>query len=359
MDFGMLPPEINSARMYSGPGPASLLAAAAAWNELAAELSSAAVSYSSVISGLAGGWKGPSSASMAAAAAPYVGWLQTTAAQAEQTAAQANAAASAYETAFAMTVPPPLIAANRAQLMALIATNVLGQNAPAIAATEAQYGEMWAQDAAAMYGYAGSAAAASTLTSFTQPPMTTSPAALPGQGGGVAQAASSSTTSPVSVVNSLNTLAMPLRNAAYLTSIPITTTNALSSLVKNLGTTSAAAASTVKSAGSALASGFASGAGVLGSAPALGGGAAVSAGIGKAVALGPLSVPQAWAAVPSAAGHSIAAFPGSGVSAAPAGGTTGVPPMMPIANMAARTTGGATPQYDMRPTVIPRSPSAG
>jgi PPE-repeat protein len=62
---------------------------------------------------------------------------------------------AAYEAAFAMTVPPPVIAANRALLMALIATNFFGQKTPAIMATEAQYTEMWAQDAAAMFGYAG------------------------------------------------------------------------------------------------------------------------------------------------------------------------------------------------------------
>ena len=51
-----------------------------------------------------------------------------------------------------------MFAANRAQLMSLIAINILGQNTPAIAATEADYGEMWAQDATAMYGYAGASA---------------------------------------------------------------------------------------------------------------------------------------------------------------------------------------------------------
>ena len=149
MDFAMLPPEINSGRMYAGPGSGPMLAAAAAWDGLAAELYSAATSFQSVISGLtAGPWLGPASASMAAAAVPYAAWMSTTAAQAEQTAAQAKAAAAAYETAFAATVPPPVIAANRSLLMALIATNVLGQNTPAIAATETQYAEMWAEDAA-------------------------------------------------------------------------------------------------------------------------------------------------------------------------------------------------------------------
>jgi PPE-repeat protein len=151
MDFSILPPEINSGRMYTGPGAGPMLAAAAAWDDLAMELSSSAASYATEVSDLTSGpWQGPSSASMAAAAAPYVQWMSITAAQAEETGNQARAAAAAYEAAFAATVPPPVIAANRALLMMLIATNILGQNTPAIAATEAHYMEMWAQDAAAI-----------------------------------------------------------------------------------------------------------------------------------------------------------------------------------------------------------------
>jgi PPE-repeat protein len=189
LDFGALPPEINSGRMYVGPGAGPMLAAAAAWDELAAELQSTAASYGSTIETLTSGpWTGPSSIAMAAAAAPYVAWMSATGAQAEEAASQAKLAASAYETAFAATVPPPVIAANRALLMALIATNFLGQNTPAIAATEAHYMEMWAQDAAAMYAYAGSSAAASQLTPFTEPPQTTNAAALPAQAAAVSQA---------------------------------------------------------------------------------------------------------------------------------------------------------------------------
>ncbi|EUA50623.1 PPE family protein [Mycobacterium xenopi 3993] len=147
-------------RSWVGP----LVAAAEAWDGLAAELHSAANAYQSVISGLTAGlWLGPSSASMATAAASYVAWLSVTAGQAEEAASQAKAGAAAYEEALASTVPPPLIAANRAQLTALVATNLLGQNTPAIAAIEAQYAEMWAQDAAAMYGYASSSASATAL----------------------------------------------------------------------------------------------------------------------------------------------------------------------------------------------------
>ncbi|OBG19778.1 hypothetical protein A5764_15840 [Mycobacterium sp. 852002-51057_SCH5723018] len=191
LDFGALPPEINSGRMYVGPGAGPMLTAAAAWDELATELQSTAASYTSTVESLTTGpWSGPSSIAMAAAAAPYVAWMSATGAQAEEAATQAKLAAGAYETAFAATVPPPVIAANRALLMALIATNFLGQNTPAIAATEAQYMEMWAQDAAAMYAYAGSSAAASQLTPFTEPPQTTNAAAAPAQAAAVSQTSS-------------------------------------------------------------------------------------------------------------------------------------------------------------------------
>jgi PPE-repeat protein len=169
-----------------------MIAAAAAWDDLAAGLHSTAASYSSVISGLTAGWQGASSAMMAAAAAPYMAWVSATASQAERTAIQARAAAAAYETAFAATVPPPVIAANRSLLMSLIATNFLGQNTPAIAATEAHYAEMWAQDAAAMYGYADSSATASAVTPFSPPPQTTNPTGTAGQAAAVAQASGTS-----------------------------------------------------------------------------------------------------------------------------------------------------------------------
>jgi PPE-repeat protein len=188
MDFAMLPPEVNSGRMYAGPGSGPMLAAAAAWDGLAAELQSTAASYGTAVSELAGGpWLGASSASMAAAAAPYLDWMTTAAGQAEQTATQAKAAAAAYEAAFSMTVPPAVITANRTLLMTLIATNVMGQNTAAIAATETEYAEMWAQDAAAMYGYAGSSSAASTLTPFNPPPPTTNPAGVAGQAAAAGQ----------------------------------------------------------------------------------------------------------------------------------------------------------------------------
>jgi PPE-repeat protein len=194
MDWLLLPPEVNSGLMYSGPGSGPMLAAAAEWDALAAELESTANGYSAAVSGLtAQAWSGPSSMLMTAAANPYVEWLTTSAAQALQTANQAYTAAAAYETAYAMTVPPPLIAANRAQLTALVATNFLGQNTPAIMATEAEYIAMWAQDAAAMYAYAGASTPASTLPPFTEPPQTTNPAGQDAQARSLAQATGNAT----------------------------------------------------------------------------------------------------------------------------------------------------------------------
>ena len=75
MNFSVLPPEINSARMYVGAGSGPMLAAAAAWDGLAGELSSAAASFGSLTSGLADGpWQGAASAAMTSVAARYVGF---------------------------------------------------------------------------------------------------------------------------------------------------------------------------------------------------------------------------------------------------------------------------------------------
>ncbi|MCN4254435.1 PPE domain-containing protein, partial [Mycobacterium tuberculosis] len=143
MNFSVLPPEINSGRMFFGAGSGPMLAAAAAWDGLAAELGLAAESFGLVTSGLAGGsgqaWQGAAAAAMAAAAAPYAGWLGSVAAQAVAVAGQARAAVAAFEAALAATVDPAAVAVNRMAMRALAMSNLLGQNAAAIAAVEAEY----------------------------------------------------------------------------------------------------------------------------------------------------------------------------------------------------------------------------
>jgi PPE-repeat protein len=347
MDFGLLPPEINSGRMYSGPGSGPMLAAAAAWDGLAAQLHYAAAAYGSVVSGLAAQWRGRSSVTMTAAAAPYMAWMRATAAQAEGTAMQARAAAAAYETAFAATVPPPVVAANRAQLMALIATNFFGQNIPAIMATEAQYAEMWAQDAAAMYGYAGSSATAAQVAPFSPPPQTTSPAGPARQTVAVAQAVSTAAgthtqTLPQvmsAVPQALQSLATPVSSATSTAPVdPSSPLSAIDSFIAGplsplslyvtpgsaelLGVqsyllpqasanlTSAAeqvSALPATTGGGLLQNGLGWGTPVVGSAGLSG----ISAGVGRAGLVGGLSVPQDWASAAPAIKTAAAMLPQS------------------------------------------------
>jgi PPE-repeat protein len=219
MDFASLPPEINSARIYAGPGSGPLLAAASAWEALAAELDSTAGSYESAIDSLTSGpWLGPAAATMATAAAPFISWLRVTSQRAEQTANQAVLAAAAYEAAFAETVPPPVVAANRSLLAALVATNFFGQNTGAIATTETQYGEMWAQDTAAMQTYAASAASATDLAPLTQPPSSTSTGGATDQAAAVATATDTAAGDAQGAVSSIQQSFSAVPNATSLAS---------------------------------------------------------------------------------------------------------------------------------------------
>ncbi|MEB3063703.1 MULTISPECIES: PPE family protein [Mycolicibacter] len=409
MDFGALPPEINSGRMYSGPGSGPLLAAAAAWDSLAAELSSTASSYDSVLSGLtADAWSGPTAASMWAAARPYAGWMGSTATQAQLAAAQARAAAAAYDAAFGATVPPPAIAANRSLLLSLIATNILGQNTAAIAATELEYTQMWAQDAGAMYGYAGASASATALPPFTTPPQTTNPAGLQAQSAAASQAASgvgaqaqssvsqlismvpqtlqtmatagTAAADPTSITGVLDFLAGPLSPISlfgiggipYLLAIqcvllPMNGANVVSAVNRAMGPKPwldepVLPAQTL------------TGTRLVG-AP----GPAVAAGLGNAGSIGRMSVPQSWLAQTPTAKAVAAIYPEAGpgaVAAVAAEGEAGVLNDMALAGLigramtantgaAGRDVGGATglaaaskPSKPSKATIIVIPPSA-
>jgi PPE-repeat protein len=349
MDFALLPPEINSGRMYTGPGAGPMLAAAAAWDALAAELESAAAGYSSVVSGLTGqDWSGPASAAMASAAAPYVEWLQASSAQAERAAMQAKTAAAAYEVAFAATVPPPVIAANRGLLATLVATNFLGQNTPAIAATEAHYAEMWAQDAAAMYGYAGASSSASPLTPFSEPPPTTNPAGLGTQAGAVAHAAAAG-----AHTQALSQLTTALPAAVHQLVSPLGSSSTSTTQASGLSQLSATLGSVEQSTGWASntfsllmpaysnSTNFAAWArevlvrgGIagfltfqgLGSHGGLSGVGGPFAGLGKAASLGALSVPPSWATAAAEIEPVAISLAAASTSTAPAAAAVGLPP---------------------------------
>src|SRR5271156_5870982 len=195
MEFTILPPEITSALIHTGPGAESLIAASAAWQQLGTTLEDSAENYGATLSSLTGTWHGPSSATMVQAVEPYVTWLRTTAQQTQQIASSAQAAAAAYNSARASVVPPAEVTANRTRLVQLLATNGFGRNLPAIAETEAEYQSMWANNSAAMSRYQAASAQASTLPQFASPTSATNPTRLATQGSAVPAATTSSTAS--------------------------------------------------------------------------------------------------------------------------------------------------------------------
>ncbi|GFG83681.1 PPE family protein [Mycolicibacter algericus] len=343
MDFGALPPEINSARMYSGPGGGPLLAAADAWTQLARELNTTAASYRCAIAELAtDGWRGPASAAMAGAAGHYVDWLHATAGQAEQTAVQARAAAAAFQTAWTATVSPSLIAANRLRLTTLIATNFFGQNSPAIAATEADYEQMWARDAVAMHSYAASASSAATLTPFGTPPTVTAPVAA---------------AQPAAPLDPPTLLSIAL-DVPSLTSAAASTTSSSFSGIAIQTTNHALAVNAVRDEqqgiGPFIAGALASpvpGTASIAAAP-------VSALAGRASLAGGLSVPQGWAA--AEATNAAAAGPrlATAAPAAPSALSPGAFGEAMMGALAGRGVNNAATRA-RRSSVIPRSPAAG
>ncbi|WP_202284961.1 MULTISPECIES: PPE family protein [Mycobacterium avium complex (MAC)] len=399
LDYGAFPPEFNSARIYSGPGSGSLVSAASAWSALAAELNSAALSYEKVVTALSSEeWLGAASATMAQAVQPYIAWMTSAAAQAEEAATQARAAAAAYEAALSASVPPPLVASNRMQVSQLQATNVLGQNTPLIAQLEAQYGEYWAQDAGAMYGYAGQSSAATKQTPFQKAPEITNASGQASQSAAVTKATTDSTATNTSKV--LQSMAQPASNATtqataqgqdplsaiwFLLTGQTTLPTSLGTAVNGYSPFASLFYNTEGLPYFSIGMGnnfvqISKSLGLIGSAapaaakalPALGGlggmlggGAAAAhpvAALGSAASIGgKLSVPVAWSGAPAAApalGHAI---PVSTISAAPeaAGGPGNLLGGMPLAGAGAGGHGVAGPKYGFRPTVMARPPFAG
>lgn len=412
-DFAALPPEINSGRMYAGPGSGPLMAAAAAWDELAAELGVAASGYNSVVTELTSGpWVGPASVSMVSAISPFVSWLSSLAAQAEETAWHGRAAAAAFEAAFTATVPPPVIAANRVLLANLVATNFFGQNTPAIAVTEAQYMEMWAQDAVAMQGYIAASLTASQFAPFTAPPDTTNADGESGQFAAVAQAtaqpagntaqAAANTTSQLATPHVLTATAAPQTAPQVTVAATTSGTGSLQDILPSptnwWSLTPGNYTSVIKQTlqayfgegvvyfavgmaqqlltgpgGSTVGTGgawfptpqFANlGLGNLGAGLGhVGGG--VAAGAGQAARVGMLSVPQHWATLTSAvtaAGPDMEITPigAAGSAGTPGAGANGLLRGMPAGALGRRSAAaGYVNKYGFRYSVLTRPPSAG
>ena len=375
------------------------MAASSAFSALSSELSSNAASYQSVIDQLADSeWQGPSSQAMAAAAQTYITWLDTTSAQLQEAAAAAISSAAAYETALTASVPPPAITANRAQLAALVATNILGQNTPAIMANEAMYAEFWAQDAAAMYGYSAAASAASSaLTPLTDPTENTNPAGQGQQATAVGQAVGSNGTSSTlnnalsGTQNAASSLAQPAASAAQDT--PTSILSALNGLfgvpilsnsIYNVGVTlawnTAMMTATLPLIGhfiggapfgvpigdtAALGAGLGFGTTLAGASAPVGGiggiGGATLAGMGEASTVGGMSVPAGWSGanpgVELASNTDIRAGSGWTAPVTEGAGAGGAPGGIMPGMASAGGKGGyglAGPRYGVKPKVMPK-----
>lgn len=381
MDYALLPPEINSGRMYTGPGVGSLLAAATAWNELGAQLHASAASYRSVISALTSGpWLGPASLALATAATPCVEWLQSSADSVELASGQATAAAAAYETAFALTVPPPVIATNRTLLASLIASNVLGQNSAAIATVEAEYFEMWAQDAAAMYGYAVSSAMAAQLTDFEEPAEVTNATGSTEQAAAVAHAAADSAQTSAQAGPTLGNLKpiddwlsanTPFDDIAsmyskyivpYVSSgqVGVQTAQSFGQISNGITAMTTFGKGLLPAASSAVkaAEGGANALGATGA--GLGNAGSVAAGVGRALPLGALSVPPSWAPVTAVTNPGVATLTSPSAAAVPAAADGLHPlPMTPFGAPIGHGGWRPTPTYGFKPLVMARPPAAG
>jgi PPE-repeat protein len=337
--------------MYSGDGSGSMLAAASAWRSLAAELHCTASAFTSTMAALVDEWRGPVSASPAAAAAKrFTTWMKSTAAWADRTAMQADAAAAAYETAFAATVPPAVVAANRSEWAFLVATNFLGQNTPAIMAIQAQYIEMWAQDAEAMTCYAAASMAAARLTSPNPPPQVVNPdlqddPAPPSWQPPPWWTNLMNNWGPNS--NTMNSLATMVAGFA----MPTTWTGLVAGgdVAAAAGDGAAAAADGAAAAGADIGSLG----GELAGATAAGG---IVSSAGNAMLIGKLSAPPSWAAASEIT--RVVTPIGTPLVAPPHAAAAGMPGM-PIANAGGRNVMRHNPQYGFRPQIVTRPPAAG
>lgn len=329
---------------------------------------------------------GPASLSMASAFAPFMAWTAGVAARAAETASQARLAVEAYEAAFAMTVPPPAVFANRARLAALVATNFFGQNSPAIAATEAEYGEMWARDAIAMYEYAAHSAVACTLTPLVSPPEVVNPAGVTSQATAVANAAAVTPAQQLSLAGAISSIPATLQSlvspvSSFASSPASTLTNLMASVPSEFAVVPAYAlpnyinaavtplygmsailsiAQTTNGLMSAAAAGAASAASQAANAATSGAaalGSGVAASLGNAASLGPLSVPASWTSViPAAQVSAVTALPNAGIN-----GLNAPPSLLSAAPRAALAGAGRSlgPRYGIIPTVMTRPPSGG
>lgn len=174
-----MPPELNTARLMCGAGPAPMLQAAAGWEGLAIMLETQADELAAALSNLTSVWSGTASERAVSATMPMIMWLRTMVMQAQKRALQAGAQASSYSLALSTTPPIPEIEQNHVTHGVLEATNFLGINAMPIGLNEIDYFvRMWNQAAGAMEAYH----AETTVNLLFEPFTPMKPIVMPGVG---------------------------------------------------------------------------------------------------------------------------------------------------------------------------------
>ncbi len=166
-------------RLMSGAGPAPATAAAAAWASVAAAVSARSVFLQALLPRLAASWQAPETALMTRNVAIYLAHNEIMRTQALLASTRHTKQAADYSAALAGMAQLPEIELNHVTNAVLNATNFLGVNTAAIAANEAQYTAMWAQNATMMMTYLANSTANMTFEPFVPPKPVATPIGVP------------------------------------------------------------------------------------------------------------------------------------------------------------------------------------
>lgn len=324
-EWGALPPDVNSARFWLGPGASTFFASAAQLEALAGMLMGVLGGHEGVAAALAGSWAAPTGEIAIAANQPYATWLATVFGMLQHAAMSIQSAGTAFETNKAATPTPLEVEENQTEHVTLQANNFLGLLTPLIIANRTRYfSDMWVRSASNMYSYAAaSAATVQAIPPLPPPPPTAAPmagdptaaAALAGkqpmkealQAANPTEAMSSTVMPMLSSLGQLPSQAGQLVQGqgalSSLTQGPQQAIQPLMSMFQQFGGLNAldAAGLSEAAAGSSWLSGFPAAGGPV--TASLGGGAGGFGGGGAALsgAMSPLRGPVSWSSTVNAA----------------------------------------------------------
>lgn len=188
----MGPPEIVAAILEAGPGPESTIANQLVWitETIGHELSMGVSAANTAAT--AAQWMGLGGTASAGTATSLNGELQTLAGWTTHKVSVVQAAVDAYAVALPAVVPSLVCQTNRDESAALNASNILGQNTPAIIERDLEYfGEHWPHNSGVGLAYSGTLSALTAALAVPPPlaPVGVPPAAPATAGASAAQAA--------------------------------------------------------------------------------------------------------------------------------------------------------------------------